>query len=136
MALDLCIWPEWGRYNYASEQECFDDRRSPEIRVVWHDLISLYNVDDPARLGKQIYTAYDVYCGLRCDKEFNEMRRISLFDYSVWIDASERLPLESRNSCKVSPDMCDFVIDNNGTEEEFLKKIADFSEFLGVKRGL
>ena len=118
MALDLCIWPRWGESLYDSKQECFDARRGTRERVIWHDLIALYNTNDKARLGKQIFSEYDIYCGNRCDREFNAMKRKEVFNYSIWVEAGDRLPPESRESCKVTPAMCDMVINNNGTEEE------------------
>jgi len=44
-----------------------------------------------------------------------------VFDVSVFVDASERLPLEQ--GMTVTPDMCDIVVQNNGTLKEFMKKI-------------
>ena len=130
MALDLCIWPRWGEAVYQSRQECFDARRNPSERVVWHDLIALYNTDDKSRLGKQIFSEYDIYCGNRCDREFNDMKRKGVFNYSVWVEATDRLPPESRESCKVTPAMCDEVITNNGSEEELLTKAIEFRKRL------
>ncbi|MNL63682.1 hypothetical protein D3C87_1878370 [compost metagenome] len=41
-----------------------------------------------------------------------------MFDYAIWVDASDRLPPEDASSCTVEPWMADFVLDNNGTLED------------------
>ena len=54
-----------------------------------------------------------VYDGIRNDEEFEGSEH--LFDAAIWIDASKRKPLESESSISVTPSMCHYVVDNNGT---------------------
>ena len=64
----------------------------------------------------------DVYCGNRSREEVQAAREAGLFDYAIWVDASQRLPLEDASSISVTEADADFIIDNNGTEEELLEK--------------
>lgn len=103
-------------YGYASEEQCYADRHNH--RSEWYDAICAYNVPDAARLGREMFAAYDIYCGLRNKKEFHAMKNTGVFDYTIWIDRSDHLPPESKDSMSLEPWMADFTIDNNGTLEE------------------
>lgn len=103
-------------YGYASEEQCYADRHNH--RSEWYDAICAYNVPDAARLGREMFEAYDIYCGLRNKKEFHAMKNTGVFDYTIWIDRSDHLPPESKDSMSLEPWMADFTIDNNGTLEE------------------
>lgn len=89
------------------------DGKPLEMRVVWHELIKLYNDNDPAALGKLIYAKNDIYVGIRNYDEYMALRHERAFDVAVWIDASKRLPPEGEGSCTVKPCHADEVIDNN-----------------------
>ena len=123
--LDHVIWPQWGKFQpYISKEECFNDRSNH--RQVWYNLITQYNSPDRTRLARKIYADAPIYCGIRNGLEFIAVRDAGLFDLSVWIDASDRLPPESTKSCTVTKDMCDIVIENNGSLEQFRNKIEAF----------
>jgi len=104
------------RHGYATVDECYRDRRNH--RAEWFDLITAYNQDDPTTLGRNIFSEMDIYCGLRNKREIHAMRNCGLFNFSIWVDASDRLEPESRDSCTIEPWMCDFIIDNNGTLDD------------------
>jgi hypothetical protein len=53
-------------YGYANEEQCYADRHNH--RTEWYDAICAYNVPDAARLGRDIFDAYDIYCGLTQQK--------------------------------------------------------------------
>lgn len=106
---------------YPSAQACFDDRHNH--RALWYQLISDYNRYDPTRLGREILRQHDVYCGLRSAREFHALHHAKVFDYSIWVDASERIPPEDSDSCTVAPWMANFVVDNNGTEQELFDNV-------------
>lgn len=118
-ALDNVIWPAMG-HNYSSKEECFEDRVNH--RAEWHRLITEYNTPDLTKLSRAIFADNVVYCGIRNREEFHAARRASLFDLSIWIDASDRMPPESEDSCKLLPEDCDIIITNNGTLEELQVK--------------
>ena len=103
------------RYGYASIEQCYEDRHNH--RSEWYNLIKDYNSEDPSRLGRQLYSRYDIYCGLRNSAEFHALRNAGVFDYSIWVDRSEHLPPESSESISVQPWMADYTIDNNGSLE-------------------
>jgi hypothetical protein len=104
------------KYNYSSEEECYDDRHNR--RSEWYNAICDYNVPDAARLGREIFTAHDIYCGLRNKREFHAMRNTGVFDYAIWVDRSDHLPPEAKTSMSLEQWMADYTIDNNGTLEE------------------
>lgn len=104
------------KYNYSSEEECYADRHNH--REEWYNAICDYNVPDAARLGREIFKAHDIYCGLRNKREYFAMRNTNVFDYAIWVDRSDYLPLESKDSMTLEPWMADFHIDNNGTLED------------------
>lgn len=112
------------KYNYTTIQECFDDRH--RHRGEWFDLIKRYNLEDPARLGNEIFNDYDMYVGLRNAREFYALKNSKAFDLSVWIHRDSE-PAESRNSCTVEPWMADYVIDNSQGLDDLLREIGRFN---------
>ena len=115
-------------YGYKSLEQCYDDRHNH--RIEWHELIKVYNSQDRARLPRELYSEYDIYCGLRSDEEFFAAQDEGLFVLSIWVDASERLPPESIDSCTITKNMCDIVIENNEILEEFEGKVRRFRNCL------
>jgi hypothetical protein len=101
------------KYNYKDEEECYKDRHNH--RAEWYNAICAYNQHDAARLGRAMFEDYDVYCGLRNKKEYHAMKNSKVFDYAIWVDRSDHLPLESKESMSLEHWMADFTIDNNGS---------------------
>ena len=114
------------KHNYKTSKECYDDRANH--RAEWHDLICDYNKDDRARLAKGILEEADCYVGMRDDKEIDECMRQGLFGLIIWVDASERLPLEDKGSFNIEKSCADFIVENNGTLEEFTEKVLRIGE--------
>lgn len=116
------------KYGYTTPEECFEDRmnRRPE----WYQLICDYNKDDKARLAKGILEITDCYVGMRDRDEIQECIKQGLFDLIVWVDASERLPLESKESFNIDKSCADVIIDNNGTFEQFKERVKRFGKIL------
>lgn len=110
-------------YGYANEEECYNDRHNH--RQEWYEMIRDYCSADPAKLGREIFAEYDVYCGLRNKAEYHAMRNQGVYDYAIWVDRSDHLPLESSASMTLEPWMADFVIDNNGSLEDLVKNTKD-----------
>jgi len=98
-------------YGYETLEECYEDRVNH--RPEWFNLLRAYNGEDPVRLGRELFNEYDVYCGLRNREEYQAMKRAGLFDLVIWVDASERLPLETSDSMELTMSDADIVIDNN-----------------------
>ena len=104
------------KYNYKSEEECYADRHNH--RTEWYNAICDYNVPDAATLGREMFAAYDIYCGLRNKREFFAMKNTGVFDYCIWVDRSDHLPPEDKSSMRLEQWMADFTIDNNGDLSE------------------
>jgi hypothetical protein len=112
------------KYNYSSELECYNDRHNH--REEWYNLICEYNVPDPARLGKEIFQEYDIYCGLRNAAEYYAMFDKYIFDCAVWVDRSDHLPQETKDSMTLTEEMADYIIDNNGTLAQLKENVEEF----------
>lgn len=113
---------------YDSVQACFDDRHA--YRAVWFNAISEFNTPDKTRLATYIWDRYDIYVGMRNHKELWACRACGLFDFAVWIDASDRHPPEPSSSMTIEPWMCDFHIDNNGDLDETRLNVDRLSKYL------
>lgn len=93
-------------------------------REAWFKAIELYNKDDGARLAKELYAQYDVYCGLRSKMELDALRDQGVVDFVIWVDASRRLPPEPGTSITVTQADADYILDNNGPLEILGGKVA------------
>jgi hypothetical protein len=109
------------KYGYKTSEECFEDRVNH--RPEWYQMICDYNKVDRARLAKDILKVTDCYVGMRDREEIEECMRQGLFDLIVWVDASDRLPMESVDSFNIDKSCADVIISNNGTYEEFVVKV-------------
>ena len=116
------------KYGYNTPEECFEDRVNH--RAEWHQLICEYNIEDKAKLAKGILEYADCYVGMRDYREIKECINQNLFDLIVWVDASERLPLEDSSSFNIDKEDADIIIDNNGTYEEFENRVIRLGEAL------
>jgi len=86
-------------------------------RADWFDAIAAYNHPDLARLGRELYEVYDIYCGIRSAPELKALQAAGVIDFTIWVDASRRCEPEPASSCTVTRDMADYVLDNNGPVE-------------------
>ena len=116
------------KYGYKTQEECFEDRVNH--RAEWKDLICDYNKDDRAKLAKEILKNSDCYVGMRDRAEINECMKQGLFDIIVWIDASDRLPLEPADSFDIDKSCADIIIENNQDYETFKTKVLRFGRVL------
>jgi hypothetical protein len=116
------------KYGYKTPEECFEDRVNH--RAEWKQMICDYNKDDRAKLAKEILKNSDCYVGMRDREEINECMRQGLFDIIVWVDASERLPLEPASSFDIDKTFAHIIFENNGTLEEFKDKVLRFGKIL------
>lgn len=129
-AAERVVWPVLRmKYNYQTVEDCYADRRNH--RSEWFDLIRNYNSPDLTRLASEIYAEYDIYVGVRNPEEFHAIRHTRLFDHSIWVDASERLPPEDPSSNGLCPNDADFMLDNNGTEEDLKSQVTSLRHILG-----
>lgn len=117
-----------GQFQYKSVQDCYNDRHNH--RSLWYDLIRDFNRPDATALGRAIFAENDVYCGLRSKAEFHALRNAGVYDYAIWVDASDRVPPEDASSCTVEPWMADFVLDNNGSLEDLELNLKQLMEYV------
>ena len=119
------------KYGYANEEECYADRHNH--RAEWYNAICDYNVPDAATLGREMFEAYDIYCGLRNKREFFAMQNTGVFDYCIWVDRSMHLEAEATDSMSLEQWMSDFTIDNNGTLEDLKFNLDQLMSHLEVR---
>ena len=119
------------KYGYANEEECYADRHNH--RAEWYDAICDYNKDDGARLGREIFKVHDIYCGLRNRREYFAMKNTGVFDYSIWVDRSDHLPPESKDSMSLEQWMADYTIDNNGNLNDLYFNTYQLMEYLKIR---
>jgi dephospho-CoA kinase len=115
------------KYGYDNEEQCYADRHNH--RAEWYDAICDYNVPDAARLGREIFKAHDIYCGLRNKREYFAMKNTGVFDYAIWVDRSDHLPEEDSSSMSLQQWMADYTIDNNGSLDELRFKIDQLMKY-------
>lgn len=128
-AADIFIYEELkNKYSYKTPEECFEDRVNH--RPEWYQLICEYNKDDRTRLAKDILKITNCYVGMRDRDEIRECINNGVFDLIVWVDASERLPEEDASSFNIDKSCADIIIDNNGTQEQFVERVVRFGKCL------
>lgn len=116
------------KYGYETPEQCFEDRINH--RPEWYDMVCGYNENDKALLAKGILTLTDCYVGMRDRDEITECVKQGLFDLIIWVDASDRLPLESPDSFNIDKSCADIIVDNNGTFQEFKDRVARLGKII------
>lgn len=116
------------KYGYTTPEECFEDRVNR--RAEWYQLICDYNIEDKARLAKDILKHTDCYVGMRDSREIKECLKQGIFDLVIWVDASDRLPPEDKSSFNIDKSDADIIIENNGTYDEFKDKVIRLGKSL------
>lgn len=110
-------------YGYSSVEECYADRINH--REFWFNNINDFCKDNYALVIEEILMKHDICEGVRNRVEFECAKTKRRFDLVIWIDASNRLPLESSSSMELTEDDADLIIKNNGTQEEFHKRCVN-----------
>ena len=84
-----------------------------------------------------MFNEFDIYCGLRNKREFFAMQNTGVFDYCIWVDRSDHLPPESKDSMSLEQWMSDYTIDNNGDIDELEFNVCSLIDHIEFKdRGL
>lgn len=115
-----------GILGYRTLDECYSDRMNH--RSTWASLIKSYNWKDPAKLSREILSSYDMYVGIRSSREFIAAKEEGLFDLAIWVDASGRVEDEGTDSFDIDISLADIVVNNNGTEEEFVERTLNLTK--------
>lgn len=110
-AIEKAVWPMVrDKGPWASAEELYADRANHR-EMLFH-AIRAYNLIPGPSLAEQMFAnGFDCYVGMRSRKEFEGSR--SSFHAVVWVDASERKPLESEESMELCREDADMRIDNN-----------------------
>lgn len=108
------------KYGYLTPEQCFEDRINH--RAEWYDLIVGYNKDNKTKLAEKILEKSDCYVGMRDREEIEKSRKDGLFNIIVWVDASERMPGESKESFNIDKSCADVIIENNNSLRKFTNK--------------
>ncbi len=116
------------KYGYDTISDCFEDRVNH--REEWARLVDGYNASDLTSLAKGILRFSDCYVGMRSSREIAACKAEHLFDLIIWVDASDRLPLEDESSISVRREDAHIIIDNNGTEEQFKAKLHSIGNII------
>ena len=115
------------KYGYRSVLECFEDRANH--REEWRQLITDYNTPDTGKLCREILEASDCYVGMRCPIEFEQTRQ--LFDYVIWVDASQRIQRDPSMGIERDDNM--IVLDNNCKIECLERQVALLAITMGMR---
>jgi len=118
--------------HYADVQACFEDRAN--FRTAWFSLIAGYCYPEKERLASEIFAENDIYVGVRNKREYYSIVNSGVVDGVIWVDASERCEPEAFGSCTVEPWMSNWIIDNNGTEDELHRNVHQLMSYLGFER--
>jgi len=115
---ETCVrsWLETRGIKYPSLEACYADRINH--RAAWFDAIAEYNRVDPAKLGRELFSKYDIYCGLRNVKEFQALKAEKAFNCCLWVDRSRHALAELTTSFNIGLSAADYIIDNNGDLHE------------------
>ena len=142
---DKYIFPKY------RDSECFKARNIPstyadgykalkenENRKFFYDLIVEYNGNDLTRTAREILSDVNIYNGIRNIDEYSNAKKAGLFDYSIWVDAEQRIgiPEDCKDITVTKQDM-DFVLNNNGSLEALstnLNKLMFYIESLWQER--
>jgi hypothetical protein len=120
------IYEDMFKHNYHNWMACWQDR--VHHRASWKEWITDYNTPDKSRLLRRILQDNDIYNGMRCNIELEASR--PHVDLIIWIDACERVEPEDSSSMLLTRDMAHIIVDNNGTEHEFMMKSMTVFEAL------
>ena len=61
------------------------------------------------------------------------MKNTNVFDYAIWVDRSDHLPPESKDSMSLEQWMADFTIDNNRDLDQLMFNTYQLIEHLKVR---
>ena len=119
---------------YSTAEEAWADRRSH--RTEWKQAIIDYRKDDPARIARELYAYNEIYEGLRDRTEFEHARDEGLFDLVIYVDRGHwsfgnwvrDIPIDP--SMDMGRDDADIIIENTGSEAEFVDKCGIIAEFI------
>jgi hypothetical protein len=113
-----------------SEEEAYAKRHeSDETRLLWYHTGNEVREAGPTTLLREAFKYGDISGGLRDLKEVVAAREEGVADLIVWIE-NKRVTKDP--TVMFDSSVADIVIENNGTIEEFERKISRFAKFAGL----
>ena len=110
-----------------SEEEAYKDRH--ENRMYWFNLGNKLRVDDPGFLIKQALLVGPITGGVRDIAEVVHARQTGLIDLIIWVE-NKRVDVDP--TVTFGPQDCDYIVQNNGTIEEYQFKLKRLAKFAGL----
>lgn len=98
---------------------------SDAMRVVWFETGNELRKDDPALLAREAFAHGDVTGGVRGKPEIEAIIAENLADLIVWV--SRDVPPDP--TMEFGREYADVVLDNNGTLDEFRRKVTRLMDF-------
>lgn len=120
------ITPYAARKLGISEEEAFARRH--EDRELWFRLGNQLRMEDPAFLARQTFEHGDIAVGIRDRGEMEAVLREGLVDLAVWIEREVSVD----PTLTYGRELCDIIIDNDGTLEEFHSRLRALAKAMGV----
>lgn len=112
---------------YPNDTACYEDRDNH--RPFWYQAIRLYNINDKTKVSAAIFDSCSIYAGIRDPEEY--AATLLKFDpIVIWIDASNRKPLESAESMKLTYGSPMLYINNNETKENLYKQLDNIANLV------
>lgn len=124
-ACEKAVYPLMTEF-YPDWRSLYRDKE--QYRELFFHAIRAYNLRPGPALHQQILSGHDMYLGMRSRAEFT--KSVSDFDLVVWIDASQRKPMEPLASNELTPADADVIINNNSTLEDLHSEIEGFLTWL------
>lgn len=114
------------RTQYASKQEFYEGRR--DRRMDWVDYIEAFNWNygglGVGLYAKTVEQGNQILTGIRRVGQFQRCLK-HIIDVSIWIN---RPGCTNDESQEYGPELCDHVLENDGTIEELKNKCANLSK--------
>jgi len=116
---------------YIDWQSCYKD--GGNHRTTWFNAIAEYNTPDRTRLAREILKVADIYVGMRNIAEYTACMEAKLFDYVIWVDASDRVKPEPATSFTIPYDSRTMIkVDNNGDLYWLKSSVLRVCKSLGI----
>lgn len=122
----VAITPHAAKHLGISEEEAFARRH--EDRMLWFELGNKLREHDPAFLARQTFQHGDIAVGIRDRSEMEAVLREGLVRHAIWIDRD--VPVDP--TLNYGKELCDIVVENHGTLEEFYAMLRAVAGVLGV----
>lgn len=110
-AINKAVWPlVKGKGPWASADALYADRANHR-EMLFHAIRAYNLVPGPSLAEEMFDEGYDCYVGMRSRAEFEASSHV--FNAVVWVDASERKPLEDSRSMELMRHGAGYFVDNN-----------------------